>query len=153
MKVKGLDRVAIMVRDIDKAVGFFSQKLGIKFKELSQEISAREGVRCFVSLDHQLEIVSPLLPLPDNAPPPLIKRVELLKEKELIFLGLTFLVDDPSQAATELKQQGIGIQHEYKESHDYVSIGMDNFVQVVANDQDTLDMVIGFAKYDRVETL
>jgi catechol 2,3-dioxygenase-like lactoylglutathione lyase family enzyme len=150
MKVKSLDRIEIMVRDMDKAVELFSKKLGMEFKEMSKEISARDGVRCFVCHETHLHLISPILPLPENAPPPIKKMVELLKEKETIFVGLMFKVHEPAKAAADLEQQGIHIQHRYKESHDYVSIGMDNFAQVVADDKDTFGIVMGFSKYDRV---
>jgi len=151
VKVKRLDRVAIMVRDIDKAIGFFSEKLGLNFRELSSIISERDGVRCFTCHDAQLEIVSPILPLRPNAPLPLRQRVELLKEKEMIIIGLMFEVEDPTETARELEQQGIRMQHTYEKSHDYVSVGMDNFDQFVAHDKDTFGVVMGFGKYDLKE--
>lgn len=148
MKVRRLDRVAIMVRDIEKAIGFFSENLGMEFRELSRTISERDGVRCFVSHGSQLEIVSPILPLPPNAPAPLRQKVELLKEKEMIIFGLVFEVEDPAETARELEQRGIRMQHIYEKSHDYVSLGMDNFDQFVASDKDTFGIVMGFGKYD-----
>ena len=110
-----------MVRDIDKAVEFFSKKLGINVKKLEKRIAEREGVQCYVCLDTHLEIISPILPLPEHAPFPMKKRVELLKEKEMFIFGLVFKVDDPAQAASELKAQGFDMRHVYKESHDYIS--------------------------------
>jgi len=151
MKVTGLDRVEFMVRDIDKAVEFFSTKFGMEFKELSKDISERDGVRSFVCHETHIHLVSPILPLPDNAPPPMRKTIELLKEKETVFMALTFMVDDPTKAAAELEQQGVGIQqHKYEASHDYASIGMDNFAQVMTFADETFGLVMGFAKYDRV---
>lgn len=150
LSVKALDRVFAMARDIDKVIDFLSRKMGMEFKELTKSISEREGVRCFVCQDACLEVVSPILPLPENAPPPVKKRVELLKEEEMAIVGLAFEVDDPAGAAAELERQGIGIQHTFQQSHDYVSIGMDNFVQVVAQDTNTFGITMAFGKYDRV---
>lgn len=152
MKVKRLDRVAIMVRDIDAAVEFFSDHFGMKFKELTKSISEREGVRCFVCHDTGIELFSPIIPLPEKAPPPVRKRVETLKENEMQLVGLVFEVDDPGKMAHELEDQGIRIQHEYRPSHDYVSIGMDNFAQIEADERDTLGMMMAFGRYDPVSS-
>jgi len=67
MKVKGLDRVAIVVRDMDKAIEFFSNKLGAEFQELPG--GEAMGMRVGISIDNQMELVSPILPLPEGAPP------------------------------------------------------------------------------------
>ena len=149
MKITGLDRIVIMVRDIDKALEFFSGKLGMEFKELQQDISERDGVRIYVCHETHLHLISPILPLPENAAPPMKKRVELLKEHEAIINAVTFMVEDTAQAETELKQLGIHIQHKYEPSHDYASIGLDNFAEVVTQDTDTFGIVLGFASYDQ----
>ena len=149
MKVTGLDRIVIMVRDIDKALEFFSGKLGMKFQELSEDISKRDGVQSYVCHETHVHLISPILPLPENAAPPMRKRVELLKEHEAIINALTFMVEDTAAAEAELKQQGIHIQHRYEKSHDYASIGLDNFAEVVTSDKDTFGLVLGFASYDR----
>jgi catechol 2,3-dioxygenase-like lactoylglutathione lyase family enzyme len=149
MEVTGLDRVVIMVRDIDKALEFFSQKLGMEFKELDKNISERDGVRSYVCHKTHVHLISPILPLPENAAPPMKKRVDLLKKNAAIFNALTFMVDDTAKVEAELKQQGITIQHRYEASPDYASIGMDNFREVVTSDEGTLGLVIGLAAYDR----
>ena len=148
MRVKGMDRVVIMVRDIDKALEFFSQELGMEFKELDKNISERDGVRSYVCHQTHVHLISPILPLPENAAPPMRKRVDLLRKNEAIFNALTFMVDDKAKVEAELKQQGITIQHRYEASPDYASIGMDNFREVVTSDEDTLGLVIGLAAYD-----
>lgn len=150
MKVRSLDRIVIMVRDIDKALEFFSQKLGMEFKELDKDISERDGVRSYVCHETHVHLISPILPLPENAAPPMRKRVDLLKEHEAVFMALTFMVDDVAKTEAELKQQGIDIQHRYEESHDYASIGMDNFAELVTSPEGTLGLVMGFATYNRV---
>jgi catechol 2,3-dioxygenase-like lactoylglutathione lyase family enzyme len=118
MRVKGMDRVVIMVRDIDKALEFFSQKLGMEFKELDKNISERDGVRSYVCHQTHVHLISPILPLPENAAPPMRKRVDLLRKNEAIFNALTFMVDDKAKVEAELKQQGITIQHRYEASPD-----------------------------------
>ena len=66
MKVKSLNRVAIVVRDMDKAIEFFSSKLGAAFQELPD--GEAMGMRVGSSIDNQMELLSPILPLPERAP-------------------------------------------------------------------------------------
>lgn len=150
MKINGLDRAEFMVRDLDTELDFFSGALGMEFMELSKEISERDGVRSYVCLDANLHLFSPILPLPPNAAPPMRKRVALLEEQKCVFMALTFLVDDVEHAEAELSRQGITVQHRYLKSHDYASIGMDNFEEIIPSSEDTLGILMGFAKYDRV---
>jgi catechol 2,3-dioxygenase-like lactoylglutathione lyase family enzyme len=148
MKIKGLDRVVIMVRDMDKALRVFSEKFGLDFLELEKSISERDGVRSYVCHKTHLHLISPILPLPENAPPPMVKRMELLKQNEYIFMALTFKTDDPFGAGEELSRGGVRMQnHKYKKSHDYASIGMDDFEEVMTMDEDTFGLVIGLANY------
>jgi catechol 2,3-dioxygenase-like lactoylglutathione lyase family enzyme len=79
MKIKQLGRVAFLVRDMDKVVDFFSRNFGMRFLELDAAVAKRDGARCCVCHEMQLELVSPILPLADNAPPPVRKSVEMLK--------------------------------------------------------------------------
>jgi len=151
MKVTGLDRIVIMVKDMDRALEFFSGKLGMEFKELDKEISERDGVRSYVCHETHLHLIAPILPLSENAPPPMKRRAALLEKQPFVFMALTFMVDDPTQAAADLERQGIRIQpHRYEASHDYASIGMDSFAEVMTFADETFGLVMGFAKYDRV---
>jgi catechol 2,3-dioxygenase-like lactoylglutathione lyase family enzyme len=149
MNLRDIDRVVIMVRDLDKALQLFSGTLGMQFEELDAAISRRDGVRSHVCHEAHLHLISPILPLPDNAAPPMRKRVGLLQEQEALCNALTFIVDDPEAAAQELSGQAIGIQHRYARSHDYATLRMDNFVETITDERDTLGMALGFASYDR----
>src|SRR5512145_1193603 len=135
MKATGLDRIVIMVRDIDKALAFFSGKLGMEFKELAPEISERDGNRGFVCHETHIHLICPRLPLPETAPLPMRQGAEMLKEKEAIVLVLLFKVDDPRAAMAEMKQDGFGILRVWEDSHDYASLGMDNLVEFLIDPQ------------------
>jgi catechol 2,3-dioxygenase-like lactoylglutathione lyase family enzyme len=149
VKIIGLDRIEILVRDMDKALDLFSNKLGMKFIELTKEISERDGIRSLVCHETHIHLISPILPLPENAPPPLKAKTEMLKTQEAFIMAITFKVEEPQKASVELQKQGIKIQkHQYKKSHDYASIGLDNFEEVITYPESTLGILIGFADYE-----
>jgi catechol 2,3-dioxygenase-like lactoylglutathione lyase family enzyme len=151
MRVQGLDRIEIMVRDLDRALAFFSGTLGMNFVELDKTIARRDGIRAVTCHEAHLHLFEPILPLPSSAPPPLRNLVEKLKTSEAVIVALAFAVDDARQTATDLTQQNIRIQHQFEPSHDYASMGMDNFTQVVTLPDDTLGILMTFARYDRVQ--
>jgi catechol 2,3-dioxygenase-like lactoylglutathione lyase family enzyme len=150
MNVLGFDRVEMLVRDMNRAVQFFSSKLGLRFEELDEAISRRDGLRVMVSHDAQLHLFTPLRPLAENAPPALRKLAELSEAQELLVLGLAFRVEDVERAGVELAKNGIRVQDRLPENHDYVSMGMDDFAQIIASPEDTLGLMMIFAKYRRV---
>lgn len=151
MNIKGLDRVVLMVRDIERALAFFSGTLGMQFRELTDDISRRDGVRSYVCHETNLHLISPILPLPPDAAPPMRKRAELLQEHEAIIQAITFKVDDIAATEASMGELGLQIQHRYTPSHDYASIGLDNFAELVSREQDTMGLVLGFANYDAPE--
>ena len=148
MNISGLDRVVVMVRDLDKALAFFSGTLGMDFQELTKDISVRDGVRSHVCHHTHLHLISPILPLPPDAAPPMRQRIGLLKDHESVIMAITFRVDDTAVVEADLAAWGIGIQHRYEPSGDYATIGMDRFAEIVTRAQDTFGLVIGFASYD-----
>jgi hypothetical protein len=86
---------------------------------------------------------------PDKATPSMRKKMELLKTNDFVFLALTFMVDDSAKIGKQLEKRGIRMQKfKYEKSHDYASIGMDNFEEVMTVEEDTFGIVIGFSSYD-----
>jgi catechol 2,3-dioxygenase-like lactoylglutathione lyase family enzyme len=148
MKITGFDRVVIMVRDVEKALTFFRDKLNMHFLELEKEISVRDGLRSYVSLENHLHLLEPIFPLLENAAPPMRERVALLEKQEAFILALVFKTADIAETEADLKQMNIGIQHRYEASHDYVSIGMDNFAELVVDTDATLGILMAFASHE-----
>jgi catechol 2,3-dioxygenase-like lactoylglutathione lyase family enzyme len=146
--IKGLDRIIIMVNDIDKAVNLFSGRYGMQFKELDKEVSERDGLRSYVCHETHLHLVAPVLNKLSSVTPSMKKKLDLLKTNEFVFLALTFMVDNPVKIGEELENKGVRMQKfRYVKSHDYASIGMDNFEEVMTVEEDTFGIVIGFANY------
>jgi len=150
LTVTGLDRIIIMVRDMDRALKFFSGTLGMEFKELDPEIQERDANRGLVCHKTHLHLVQPRLPLPDTAPPPMKKGAELLKEHEAFILMLIFNIDDPRKASSEMKRQGFDIIRTWDEGHNYASVGIDNLVEFLVDSKDTMGIPMVFSRWDRV---
>ncbi len=98
MRPQGVNRVTIAVNDLDSAVAFYTRLLGATFHD--QDRPARHlGVRCAISWDAGIELVSPL-PGEESFVTRLIAR----RGEGLI--GVVFAVDDVEacrQGAEEMK--------------------------------------------------
>lgn len=149
MKITGLDRVAIMVRSMEKAKEFFSGKLGIELRELDQAVAEASGAKVCVSLDHHLELIEPIFPINDNLPGDVKRCVGLLKDQESVIMALVFKVEDIDKIAAEAESAGVRITRKIESVGDYVSIGLGNLKELVAKEEDTLGLVTVFAAYDR----
>ena len=145
MKVLGLDRVVIMVKDMDKALDFFSGKLGMDFLELDPEISKRDGVFSYICHETQVHLISPIFPIPKNAVP-VFKQMELLEKKAAFLCAITFFVDDIEQTKKVLEESGHKILFQYKKSNDYSTIGLGNFEELII--RTSFNIVIGFVQYN-----
>jgi len=150
MKVTGLDRIVIMVKDMDKALEFFSGKLGMEFRELDKEIQERDGNRGYVCHETHIHLVQPRLPLPEGVAPFLVQGAEMMKDRDAVVLVLLFTVDDPRAGIEEMKDQGFVILRVWDESHDYASVGIDNLTEFIVDPKDTLGIAMGFSNYDRI---
>lgn len=146
-KVLGLDRLLIMVKDIDKALDFFSGTLGMNFKELEEGISKRDGIRSYICHEAHLHLISPILPLSDKLPPPMKKNMELLDKSEAVLLAITFKVDNVDEIEDKLSKSGVRFPHGYSESSDYKSEGLDKFREIVTAAEDTFGITFGFTSY------
>ena len=133
----------------NEIVDFFSNKLGVEFKELIRSEEEKLGLRFFFSHKHQIEIISPIPGFSDNLPPTVKKRVHLLDENEMIVMSLVFDVKDPEKAARDAEREGIRVAFTF-EGRNYASLGMDNLFEWVAVEEDTFGSVFAFGKYDKV---
>ncbi len=115
MKPKGVNRVVIAVRDLDKAVETYSKLLGATFHDVSAGAESY-GVRVFISWDAGIELTSPL-PGRDSY----IEKIIDNRGEGLV--GVVFCVDDVDAAHDKAKELGIGVvalieyDQEYIERH------------------------------------
>jgi catechol 2,3-dioxygenase-like lactoylglutathione lyase family enzyme len=145
MKASGLDRVIVLVRDLDAAMEMFSTKLGVEFVEL--EGAEADGQRACLSLDHQMELVSPIVPLPESAPLEMRRWVELLRDRESVLLAVALRVDDVNAAICEAKSLRVVSALQLPE---LPPLPIRDFIEVVVSEEDTLGIPVALVEYLRV---
>ena len=102
MKPRGVNRVTIAVRDLEKAVGIFSKLLNTTF--FSASATARpHGIDAAISWDAGIELLAPLPGHRNNVSDFLDKRGEGL-------MSVYFAVDNVEEARNRAEQVGAGIR-------------------------------------------
>ena len=150
MKTKGIDRVFIGVRDMDKAKAFFSNLFETEFVELTGPTVEALEERAAISFEANIELLSPRLPLSKNAAPYLKDLAKVLEEKESILLGLCYRVGDTKTAAAEAEQTGVSIDGVIETADFDEVLSWRNFKELIAKEEDTFGIMMTFCQYDRV---
>ena len=100
MKVEGIDHVAIMVKDIDKAIQFFGELFDMEFEELPGA-AERSGVRVAINRpEAQIEFMSVVDP---------VKAARFTTMEEGIF-RIFLRVKDADEAVADAKEKGVPIE-------------------------------------------
>jgi len=158
MKVEGIDRIVIAVKDLDKAAAFLSRLLGISFEEVTGPLVEAGGVRFSTGalppqqLPLRLELIQPVHPLKDVRPPDpkaIAKRVE---QVDAAVHALVFKVKDTAEAAAEEKKEGVRI-YDTVEIQRIPSWGMSDFKELFAEEDDTLGMSMAFVEFKQDSTV
>jgi catechol 2,3-dioxygenase-like lactoylglutathione lyase family enzyme len=111
MKIEGIDRIVIAVKDLDKAAAFLSRLLGMSFEEVTGPMVESGGVRFSVGalppqqMPLRLELIQPVHPLKDVRPPDpkaIVKRVEHV---DAAVHALVFRVEDTVKPPKTRKKQ------------------------------------------------
>lgn len=107
METRGIDRVMIGVRDLDAARSFFSELLGVEFVELTGPTVRALEQRAAISLKGAIELISPVTPLSDAAPEYMQELAAALKERDLVMMGFSYLVDRVDRVEEEFKARNL----------------------------------------------
>ena len=104
-----------------------------------------EGQRASMSLDHQIELISPILPLPESAPPAVRHWAELLRDRESALLELAFRVDNVDAAAEA------GHLHivDALDLPELPPLPIRNLREVVISEEDTMGIPVILVEYER----
>ena len=158
MKIEGIDRVVIAVKDLDKAAAFLSRLLGISFEEVTGPMVESGGVRFSVGalppqqVPLRIELIQPVHPLKDVRPPDpkaLAKRVEHV---DAAIHALVFKVKDTTEAAGDAKKAGVRI-YDTIEIKKIPSWGITDFKELFAEEDDTLGINMAFVEFKQDSTV
>jgi predicted enzyme related to lactoylglutathione lyase len=118
MRTKGINRVAIVVKDFDGAVTLYSELLNTTFYPLT--IAEGSGVRVALSYDAGIEIASPLA---GSKQPSALGLSQYVKDHGEGLYAVVFSIDDIEQARDKAEKMGIRVlrkvevgQNEVKQS-------------------------------------
>jgi len=99
MKTLGLNRVVIVVKDLEKSAKRYSELLGTSFWDAG--VQEKQGVRAMVSWDGQIEMMSPVDPKSAAA-------IFLEKKGEGVF-GVAWNVEDIKEADAQVTKKGFKV--------------------------------------------
>jgi len=101
MRPRGVNRVTIAVKDLDKGIALYSRLLGATFHDQSTPAEPY-GLRCAISWDAGIELVAPLPGRSSFAEKHIAKHGEGL-------MGVVFAVDDVDEARQRAEEMVIGV--------------------------------------------
>jgi methylmalonyl-CoA/ethylmalonyl-CoA epimerase len=104
MKTLGLDRVVIVVKDLEKSAKRYSELLGTSFWDAG--VQEKQGFRAMFSWEGQIELVSPI-----SAQSGAAKFLE--KKGEGIF-GVAWKVEDIDEAQVLVDKHGFKMIHKFE---------------------------------------
>jgi catechol 2,3-dioxygenase-like lactoylglutathione lyase family enzyme len=140
MKLEGLNYVMIGVRDMDKALEWFSNVFGVAFEEWDTE---KLGTRLCINQDVGVELMSPLDPLPETALPEIKRLAKKLEGKESVLLRVAFRVKDAEAAA--FNEKGLPIERKLEFENFDPNI---NYKELFPQEEDGVGTQVVFKKLD-----
>ena len=154
MKIEGIDRIVIAVKNLDKAAEFLSKLLGVEFEEVTNPVAAEGGVRFTVGAIPQkctlsIELIQPLDPLKDIRPPDPKAIAKSVEQVDAALHALVFRVKDTSEVSAETGKRGIRIygKVEMEKIDDGPFSGVTNFKELFSEGEDTLGINMAFVEY------
>ena len=145
MKPLGINRVVIAVRDLDRAVRFYSELLGATFHDASAGAEPF-GIRAALSWDAGIELVAPL-PGRDSV---IARSIEESGEG---LRQVIFAVDDVDEARLKVEQMGIRVVQTIEFTQDqlreYFKDRFGKFKEYILNPTDTCGAQLVVGQFDR----
>ena len=118
MKPLGVNRVVIAVKDLEKAMNFYSKLLSATFHEATAEDVVTLGIRVAFSWDAGIELVAPM-------PGRESFVTEILEQRGEGLINVVFAVDDVEKAREAAEALGLGLWY----SVDYDQETIDKHLQ------------------------
>lgn len=146
MKTKGINRVAILVKDFDKAVALYSELLNTTFYPLA--IAEKSGVRVAFGYEVGVEIASPI---PGSNEPDALALAAQLKEHGEGLYAVVFSIDDVEQARAKAEEMGIRVLDKKEVNRNEVKNSFhgrySTFIEYFLNPEDTYGTVVVLGQF------
>ena len=152
MAIEGIDRLVIGVKDLDKALGFYKNVLGVEFTEVVGAAPEIAGCRLAISFDKGIELICPVAPPKQetNPPDPLeLKRRLDASKGEAVLYAVIYKVKNYDEAVANAAAHGVRVTGNKLEFAREEQFGLSNLEEVALNEDDTLGIKMAFVKYDR----
>jgi methylmalonyl-CoA/ethylmalonyl-CoA epimerase len=134
MKIQGIDHIVIAVKDLDKAVKFFSELLETEFEDLNGTLKEM-GIRSKMSPEG-IELISPTT---QN------EVAKFLEQKGEGLYALSLRVKDAMQAANDAKKRGIRVIGGTKQ--DQLGTRYFNFREILLHPKDVYSVLLLLTEY------
>jgi len=134
--MKGVNRVVIVVKDIEKAGKLFSELLGIRL--VDHGVVQDMGIRAMLSWDGGIELVSPITSDSDVA--------GFLSEKGEGVYAVVFNVDNADKAADRAKKLGVKMRGTIELGE---KEGFRKFKEILLDPEDTHSVFTLLAEIER----
>lgn len=146
MRTKGINRVAIVVKDFDGAVALYSELLNTTFYPLA--IAEGSGVRVALSYDAGIEIASPLT---ESNQPTALGLSQFIKEHGEGLYAVVFSIDDVEQARDKAEKMGIRVLRKVEVDQDNVEKAFqgkyNNFIEYFLNPDDSFGVSVVLGQF------
>jgi catechol 2,3-dioxygenase-like lactoylglutathione lyase family enzyme len=149
MNIQGIDHITIGVRDLDRAIKFFSRLLDTQFIELTGPFADASPMRCVMSVEKRVELVEPKKPLPEDAFPQMKRMAAVLEKSEAVLFAVAFRVKDAETTVKEAEKQGVRIETRF-DIPDLSFWGGINVKELLTNDEDMLGINMKFVEYENI---
>ena len=104
MKAKGINRVHIIVKDLDKAIALYSEMLNTTFYPVDMAVAF--GVRAAISSEAGIEMASPI---PGSDKPTALALAKQIEEHGEGLYAVVFDIDEIEQARAKAEEMGIRV--------------------------------------------
>lgn len=146
MKTRGINRVAIVVEDLDRAVALYSELLSTTFHPLV--LAEDWGVRAVFSYEAGIEIASPI---PESKELMALALAQHIKEHGEGLYAAVFSVDDVEQARAKAEEIGIQVLHKIELDRDELNRSFQDryssFIEYFLNPEDTCGALVVLGQY------
>ncbi len=147
MKTKGVERVTILVKDLDKAVALYSELLNTTFYPVDMAVDF--GVSAAFSYDAGIEMSAPI---PGSDSPMAQVLTQHIEEHGEGLYAVVFSIDDVEQAYAKAKEMGIFVMYMMELDQDQIDTyfqGMySKYIEYVLHPEDTCGVQVLLGQFE-----